>query len=517
MVERFIRKAKKNLKNLAKFDWRRFFGENKFNLTLVLLSIFGGFFAFFLSLGQEVWFDEAYSIWITKGKNFQEIISSTSVDAHPPLYYFLLKIWGDLGGWNIAWLRILSIVCFSISIFLAGKIIERNFSEQNGKIRKIAIFSAGLLIFLPFLLRYAYEIRMYSLASLISILSTFLLFEICRKPKSRKAWIFYGISVAAGMYTLYTLVLVFLSQFLLAAFWRICKKSWKFWREGWCKAYALAVFLWLPWLKTALFQLKNPVDAGIGEFFSSDFLRKIVNFAIFYKPNSEISIKITIIVSVVLAIVLAFWLIKNPQARKNELFVLAFLPFAFTIILSLRTVVSKPFFVERYMSQFVILAYLCVAFAVSEMILGKMRIFSLLAGVVVVLNLIGVLNLYHTGNYNYQRNYFSRAGSNMSKISQICNGKMILTDDAYLFSEYKIYDEKCGLKFFTDFDGHLTGGWNILDDIPERIGSLEGIDEFYAIIDTKYTPNFERFGFQYVENGNLPQLDYAKIYHFKRN
>ena len=52
-----------------------------------------------LSIGQSVWFDEGYSLVLAKS-DMPELLSLTAVDAHPPLYYVLMRGWGLLFGFE---------------------------------------------------------------------------------------------------------------------------------------------------------------------------------------------------------------------------------------------------------------------------------------------------------------------------------------------------------------------------------------------------------------------------------
>ena len=183
-----------------------------FKFSLMLIVVFSFSFSLFLASRQQVWFDESYSIWITKNKTISETINLTSVDAHPPFYYILLNIWGRIFNFNIMSLRALSIIFFAVSILFIGLFVKKIYGK------KVATVVSLLMVFSPFLLRYSYEIRMYSLASFIALISTILFCKIMRGGGQKKSfyWLYYGLSVLIGMYTLYRLAFVFFSHFIIA-------------------------------------------------------------------------------------------------------------------------------------------------------------------------------------------------------------------------------------------------------------------------------------------------------------
>src|SRR5437867_3856820 len=106
---------------------------------LILSAIFLFCFAIrMVYLDQKnLWFDEVFSWNITLG-SFYEIIVRTTNDIHPPLYYFILKIWIFLFGDSIFTMRLLSAACTSLAVFFIYGISKR--------------FLAGSMKFIPLVL-----------------------------------------------------------------------------------------------------------------------------------------------------------------------------------------------------------------------------------------------------------------------------------------------------------------------------------------------------------------------------
>ena len=154
---------------------------------------------------QSVWFDEAYSVRLAR-QSWQQLLALTSVDTHPPLYYMILKLWGSLGQWHDGWLRLYSILCYGASIIIGGAVVKQLFH------RRVALGVMPFLLLSPLMLRYGFEIRMYAMAMLIGILATYLLVRARQRPGWSWWWCGYMLLVAAGMMTLYYMVLVWLAH-----------------------------------------------------------------------------------------------------------------------------------------------------------------------------------------------------------------------------------------------------------------------------------------------------------------
>jgi uncharacterized membrane protein len=114
----------------------------------------------YLGKNQSVWFDESYSILLAK-RPVGELLALTNVDAHPPLSYLLLKVWGELFGWTELALRSLSALLAVMAVGASALLVRRLYSPR------VALAVLPFLVLAPFWLRYGYEIRMYALAGWI--------------------------------------------------------------------------------------------------------------------------------------------------------------------------------------------------------------------------------------------------------------------------------------------------------------------------------------------------------------
>lgn len=101
------------------------------------------------------WFDESYSVSLIQ-HSFTEIWAITAQDVHPPLYYYMLKVFGSCTSHTMLNYRILSLVGVC-AIFILGLFpVKKYFGE------KASLFFILLVAIMPVTQYLASDIRMYS-------------------------------------------------------------------------------------------------------------------------------------------------------------------------------------------------------------------------------------------------------------------------------------------------------------------------------------------------------------------
>lgn len=132
-----------------------------------VLFLFLGILSFFVCLlqafGQDIWFDEVFSVNFIQ-HSYKEIAALTGKDVHPPLYYWYLKLFRDIGkvlvpaASSIVLCKLASMLPF-VGIFVYTlTAIRKNFGLH------IAGLFWFLIMTMPQISNYTVEIRMYSLA-----------------------------------------------------------------------------------------------------------------------------------------------------------------------------------------------------------------------------------------------------------------------------------------------------------------------------------------------------------------
>ena len=116
-----------------------------------------------------LWFDEIFSVHAAE-HSFENLFWFVAQDLiHPPLFYVLLKLWILIGGENLFWLRSFPVL-FSILALVPFYLLCRQLKLTLPTIALALTFltASGSLI------KYAQEVRMYSLLLCLSLFSIWL-------------------------------------------------------------------------------------------------------------------------------------------------------------------------------------------------------------------------------------------------------------------------------------------------------------------------------------------------------
>lgn len=420
-----------------------------------------------LAVGQSVWFDEGYSILLAK-QSFAELYALTAVDAHPPFYYALLKVWGDTFGFNEGALRTLSAIAASLSVGVVILIARKLFTP------KTALIVAPFLIFAPFALRYGYEIRMYAVAALIGALATLVLLYATQTNK-RRYWIVYAVLVALGMWTLYMMVALWLAH----AVWllvKTIKEKKNLFKQTWVYAFILAVVLFVPYIATFIYQNIHSALPGIGSQLTLTKLGGIFSALLTYQADWEVNGIISILIVLLIGLVIFIHVKVRPTLsaqQKNALtfvYFLAFIPFAFFALASL----NKPIFVNRYMAHIALFVYLLLGVTVALGLQSTFRKAAIaLAGVSGILLVSGVFVLSNVGNVVFER--VQRPQSAAVRESIDCKDTVIVANDPYTYIDSTFYFDGCDQRFFAKENVEYKGGYAYLHDSSKRIESSDAI------------------------------------------
>ena len=213
-------------------------------LVLLVCAAFA-FRALGLIDATGLWTDELY----TTGKSFQPsysaLLEMLSRDTHPPLYYSLLWIWGQVLTPSAVTLRL-----FSWLMYLAGGVVITAQAGRLAAVRpRLAMGVAALLAFCsPYPVRFAIEGKGYALLVLLVALAWWW--------RQRQQALLYGLAVALAACThFYGLFL-----FAVASLWDGSRQRWRLAGVG-----ALALGPSLLWILVAsAYLLRSGTGAWIG-------------------------------------------------------------------------------------------------------------------------------------------------------------------------------------------------------------------------------------------------------------
>ena len=456
MNEQFRTLLKKTL------DW----SKRHFILVLIIIAVVSMAISLSIGLCQSIWFDEAYSIMLAR-QPLVQLMHLTSVDTHPPFYYLLLSGWGNLFGWGEFALRSLSVLAMGGAVIFAGLLTRKMFGVR------IALYSLPFVVFAPFLLRYGFEIRMYSLASLIGIAATYVLICALEAKDKQRLWLYalYAVLVALGVYTLYYTVLLWAAH-LAWLLWRNLSKKESVPRTDWAKAFLLSIILFLPWIPTFVHQITNGALAPISQSMTLDNLFGIISFSFLYRPVWQLGALLSLIIMFVIAMlvyvsVCAFQLADKKQ--KPYLFLLALYIIVPVVALTL-VGLAHPMYVERYLAHVLIGASLFIGVSLA-LVMEKAKLFLKLCGLALLLAMIlGIVQLAGVGNYNFQRLQHPAINQVAETITSCDSNTVVYAADPYVAIELSYYLPKCQINFYSD-TASMGGGYAGLSNSDLRIAN----------------------------------------------
>jgi mannosyltransferase len=185
-------------------------------LIVLILLVFLAFTLRVYRLGhQSFWYDEGQSYYFAHQDSLGAMLDVISDSDHPPLYFILFYLWMSASGRSEFALRFTALFWSVLLVPLVYLLGRRAFGTLEGMV------AALLMAISPFHIWYAQEARMYTLATFLGLLSSYLLLLALQKGR-RSLWLAYTLAALAAPYAhLYAcFVLLFQGLFVLLWIWR---------------------------------------------------------------------------------------------------------------------------------------------------------------------------------------------------------------------------------------------------------------------------------------------------------
>src|SRR5215212_7617514 len=116
-----------------------------------------------------LWFDEIFSVHAAE-QDWGNIFQFVAQDLiHPPLFYVLLKIWIAVGGESLFWLRLFPVFFSILAVFPFIRLCRELGLSLSTVALALTFFAVN-----GSLIKYAQEVRMYSLFSFLALVSLWL-------------------------------------------------------------------------------------------------------------------------------------------------------------------------------------------------------------------------------------------------------------------------------------------------------------------------------------------------------
>ena len=393
--------------------------NRKLQIAHIVLLVLGT--AFFASgaFFPALWFDESYTVGLMN-QNFVDMCVIASYDVHPHLYYILLKLVTMVFGNSIIVMRLFSVAAAALLAWLGYTHIRRDFGA------KVGIWFSFFTFALPVMLKYALQIRMYSLAALFVTLTAIYAYRAAyRKERWKKNWILFAVFSLAAAYTHYfgLFTVIVINLFLLAY---VLKNRSHFLR--WLLFGAIQIAAYLPGAWVLLRQMKEGgaiwiqveypevLENTLDFYFISGYSENATDMA---KSDFRIWTAVAAVVWVFFLVLLGLRLWKKRTEAKPA--VLALLAWIGTIGLTLFVSLFRAIYFVRYDVVFCGLAIFFFAYLMGGV---KWKVVQALVAALFLAIAI------HWAIPTYQANYDPSATAVEDKLEGVMQpGDMMLLDD----------------------------------------------------------------------------------------
>jgi uncharacterized membrane protein len=343
---------------------------------------------------KNLWFDEVFS-WHLSLDGFYTIIARTSADIHPPLYYFILKIWSFIFGDSVFSIRLLSALFTSSSIFFIYPVCKRMMSPLNAFIVLI------LYAVSPLNLYYSQEARMSAMNLFLNIGSAYYLLLLVDSLKQNsdtwkmylknRNFHLYALFTAAALYTHYFSFFLVTAQaiYFIVTFRGDVKKY-----KPLIAAYNIIVALYLLWLPTLFYHLGKGQSWRSSQSFMqviNEYVNyvKDLNLGLYYHYTNLTLVKYIAIFYglVVLASVIGLFLSRKNKDDDNTTLLISLLAVVPLILAGLISFKQKVEF-YRYLS--IIVPYILILIVYGLQKWDKKFIAYPIIGCIILINIFGV-------------------------------------------------------------------------------------------------------------------------------
>jgi len=215
-----------------------------------LLLVIGSVLRLFAIGEAHVWYDEIMTRWAST-LPFDRMVAVTAGDVHPAGYYTLVWSVAHLFGSNAPWLLRLPSALLSIAALPVLALIGLRLGLSDSAV----LGGVAIMALVPFQLYYAQEIRMYALLQLLVLLAVLAVLDrrwwLLTLASAAMLWTHnYGFVYCALIYG-WAYVLEMRLPILSDRKVPVCNIM------GLFVSGVVALFLYLPWMPTLLFQVGN--------------------------------------------------------------------------------------------------------------------------------------------------------------------------------------------------------------------------------------------------------------------
>lgn len=205
-----------------------------------------------------IWYDESFTINIVR-KPLSELLRITALDVHPPLYYLVVKLFVGVLGDHI-WVYHLPSLLFYIALLILTALFFSKYFDARMSLLVTAAFCS-----LPNMIKYALELRMYSMSMLLILSGLYVSYIIIKTSddnagiswKSLRFWLLLALINVSAAYTHYFAGVAAIGTSLFLLLYFVMKYGLKTKVHYMCWGiYCIAMaLLYLPWIPVLLSQM----------------------------------------------------------------------------------------------------------------------------------------------------------------------------------------------------------------------------------------------------------------------
>ncbi len=412
----------------------------------------------------NIWWDEGWTVLLMR-ESVGSIVEMTSMDTHPPFYFWLSHgMWLLMGESEFA-VRFLSVAAGTLTVavlWLLGRLL------WPGS-RWVPLVAALLLSTSRFAIWWSQEGRMYALSGLLITLSLLFTVQLRWQP-TRKAALGYLLAMLAALHTLYLLAFALVVQGLYWLWTLIYEESWAARARlvaKWALLQVLVLAGFAPWLIYAMSRMNS--WSAQEAFDASLYFSLYANLLVLGMPTDVEAYRLpALFVIGLLLFVMLLWkvatpygLIKQPNVLKWKKAGLALLLLALIIpplvvwaITTLpHTFGHSPKPAARYLLPYTPAFYLLLAWAMAVLGAWAKRVQRMVQGGLLVAFLL--LSAWSLSEY-YQERYLSDDYKSLTLTikahHQAHDGVLLHTDDPWPIFNYHWPKEWVGTPHLQDAD-----------------------------------------------------------------
>jgi|GEM_PF-5094642 len=318
------------------------FKYKKYIFWLFIVLVISALLRYSYLTSESLWVDEAFGLWLSRLSLSRMIEVINNIDAHPPLFYLLFRLWSRFGE-DVFFIRVPFPLINLFAILFIYKFTSRLISP-------IAGLAAALFMGISF---YCVSIsqmaRMYVLVMFLISISIYCWIEYL-KSGSKSALVIYSACELASFYTLYISLIPYFFLGLESLFYFYFKARNKL--KEFILSQALVIVLFSFWVPFMFHQSKR----GMGSVFPYPTVKLLI-FHLYYLLYGEIiswsgmvGVEWEMWIELIMILVATGVIIYGYVKEKDDIarILMRVLAFGYLIVLIISSTSSKHLYASRY-------------------------------------------------------------------------------------------------------------------------------------------------------------------------